>query len=145
MNLTENLLSSWLRLTTIIDNERIVSEMPYNETIVCNILYRHMLEQTDSLLTATDLCQRTHMVKSLMNRTLNSMEEQNLIERIRSNEDKRKVYIKLNENALEGYLKQHSQILELIDCMIQKFGKEKAIEIMNIFDAISDIASEVIK
>lgn len=145
MNLTENLLSSWLRLTTIIDNERIVSEMPYNETIVCNILYRHMLEHSESLLTATDLCQHTHMVKSLMNRTLNSMEEQGLIERIRSNEDKRKVYIRLNENALEGYLKQHSQILELIDCMIQKFGKEKAIEIMNIFDAISDIASEVIK
>ncbi len=38
--MNEELLEAWLRLSTILCNDRIVSEMPYNEALICNILHR---------------------------------------------------------------------------------------------------------
>ena len=35
----EALLTTWLRLSTSISNNRFVSEMSYNESLVCSILY----------------------------------------------------------------------------------------------------------
>lgn len=140
----EQLLSAWLRLTTTISNERIVSKMSFNESLVCHILYRHEQQNPKHLLTATDLCEKTKMVKSLMNRTLNSMEAKGMIQRIRSLQDKRHVFIQLNMQAMDLYLIQHAQVLELIDKIVAKFGKEKAREIYEIFETISDIAQEVI-
>ena len=70
-SLNENLLNAWLRLSTSINNPRIVSEMTYNESLVCNILYNH----SESEITATDLCNATKMLKSQMNRTLNQLEK----------------------------------------------------------------------
>ena len=36
--LSEALLTSWLRLSTSINNSRLVSTMSYNESLVCNLL-----------------------------------------------------------------------------------------------------------
>lgn len=143
-DVNENLLSAWLRLTTTISNERIVSKMPFNESLICNILYRQAKQDPQKHLTATDLCARTRMLKSLMNRTLNNMEKKELIHRTRSTEDKRHVLIELNMQKADTYLAQHTQILNLIDEIVKKFGKEKAMEIYRIFEEVSDIAQEVI-
>ena len=83
----EELLESWLQLTGSINNERIVSKMPYNEVLICRILYRNRSRK----ITATDLCEITKMQKSQMNRTLTSMEDKNIITRNRSEDDKRKI------------------------------------------------------
>lgn len=143
-SVNELLLNSWIRLTTAISNERIVSDMPYNEAIICNILYRNH-RQGGKRLTATDLCQETKMLKSLMNRTLNSMEEKNIIHRERSTTDKRNVYIELNEDKIDIYLTQHSKILKLIDTLIDKYGKENGMKVYQLFEEISEIAEEVLK
>ena len=37
--LNEQILDAWIHLTTAINNERIVSEMPLNEALICRILY----------------------------------------------------------------------------------------------------------
>lgn len=34
----ESLLDAWISLTTIINNDRLVSVLPYNEAVVCRIL-----------------------------------------------------------------------------------------------------------
>ena len=37
----EQILDAWIHLTTAINNERIVSEMPLNEALICRILYKN--------------------------------------------------------------------------------------------------------
>lgn len=73
-NLHESLLNSWLRLSTSINNARLVSEMTYNESLICNILYNQS-KTVNKYLTATDLCRMTNMLKSQMNRTLTQLEK----------------------------------------------------------------------
>ncbi|MDO4331542.1 MAG: MarR family transcriptional regulator [Eubacteriales bacterium] len=143
--LNEELLGAWLQLSTTIINNKVVSDMPYNESLICNILYRNQLQNPQQKLTATDLCNETKMLKSQMNRTLNQMEEKKLIIRERSDRDKRQVFVTLDMDNAASYQQQHEKILQLADAIIEKTGQEKALEIISLFKSISSIAEGIIK
>lgn len=145
MQLNEALLSAWLRLSTSINNSRVVSEMSYNESLICNILYRNATENPEQHLTATDLCRESRILKSQMNRILSQLEKKNLITRERSPEDKRKVFVRLTSGMSNTYLKQHDQILQLMDTIIEKLGEDQAKDVIRSLNGISDVADEVIK
>lgn len=143
-SICEEVLNAWLKLSTSICNERIVPDMPYNETLICRILYRNQEEHPEKQITATDLCNETHMLKSLMNRTLNCMEEKGLIFRHRSEKDRRQVLVSLNMEMVHIYERQHQKILDFVDTLLDKLGREKADEIIRIFTLISNTAEEVL-
>lgn len=141
--LNETLLASWLRLSTSVNNSRFVSEMSYNESLVCNILYRHQMIAPEVQLTATDLCQMTKIIKSQMNRVLNQLEKKNLITRIRSTIDKRQVFVSFNLEKAKTYERQHQQILEVLDHIIEELGPKKVEEAIVLFEKVSDIADRL--
>jgi DNA-binding MarR family transcriptional regulator len=143
--LKEEMLASWVKLSIAVSSERIVSELTYNESLICNILYRQQLEHAGQYLTATDLCRETKMLKSLMNRTLNSMEEKQLILRERSHVDKRQIFIRLNPEQQAVYEAQHEQILQIIEKIIEKTGREKAEEAVALFELMADSVKDIIK
>ena len=139
----EELLSAWLRLSTVIDNERIVSELSFNESLICNILYHNMVQDPERELTATDLCQETRMLKSLMNRTLASMEEKGIIVRERSKKDKRRVFIRLDVQKAQIYQKQHQKILKQIDLLMERLGEEKSTQLIELLNLTANKAEGV--
>ena len=143
-NINEKVLGAWLKLSTTICNERIVSELPYNETLICGILHRNAVENPDKPITATELCEKTNIQKSQMNRTLNSMEEKGLIIRKRSAKDKRQVFVSMNMENAAVYEKQHKKVLDIVDTVLERVGKEKAEEIIQLFTLISKKAKEVV-
>lgn len=124
--LDEALLDAWLRVSTSINNSRLVSELSFNESLICNLLYKSMLENPEYRMTATDLCIEMKMQKSLMNRTLNQLESKGVITRERSTQDKRRVHIYLNLEQSKQYELQHEKILGLINGIIQELGEKKA-------------------
>lgn len=144
-HLNEELLHAWLRVSTSIVNSRIVSELSYNETLVCNALYRNMMEQGEKPLTATDLCGKTNMLKSQMNRTLNLLEVKGLIARQRSTEDKRQVFVMFKKDRADAYEAQHARILTLLDGIINELGAEKTEETVRNLLQIADIADGILK
>lgn len=141
--LNETLLSSWIRLSNSVCNQKLSSEMPYKESLICGILYRHTITHPDTLLTATDLCQIAHMQKSQMNRTLTSMEAKHVIQRERSTKDRRRIFVSLNEDQLGKYHEQHRNLLEMIDKLIVKIGISRAQEAVSLLDSISLYAKEI--
>ena len=143
-NMNEALLSAWLRLSRAICNDRIVSEMPLNESLLCNAIYRSLREDPARPITATWLCSELKMQKSLMNRTLTSLEEKEIISRTRADDDKRNVYIYLNQEHAAIYEGQHERILKLVDTLLDKMGWDKAEDILKIFHMIADAAEEII-
>ena len=140
----EELLSAWLRVSTSIVNSRLVSDLPYNEALVCNVLYQNSCQKNSQLLTATDLCNKTNMLKSQMNRTLNLLEEKNLIKRQRSESDKRQVYIYFNIDDAQIYKMQHEKVLSLIDEIIVQFGDGKTKAVIDALTDVADIADTII-
>lgn len=142
-SMNEALLQAWLRLTTSIVNSRIVPDMTYNESLVCNILYNHSLHSQDKL-TATHLCRMTNMLKSQMNRTLNHLEERGLITRERSTQDKRHVFVTMNLESSSAYIAQHQKILSALDAMIERLGPERTRQAIEIFTFAADNADSLL-
>lgn len=123
--LSEALLEGWLHMTSTIWNERLVTAMTYNESLVCNILYKYR-NIPEKAVTATELCRKLRIHKPQMNVILNKLEKAGIVERIRSSKDKRSVYIFLTEKGIPLYEKAHREILRLPEAMIERLGAEKA-------------------
>lgn len=141
--MNEVLLNAWLRLSTSINNARLVSEMTFNESLICNILYNHSKSDDGSIITATDLCNMTNMLKSQMNRTLNQLEKKNMITRERSTVDKRQIIITMNLEQCHTYENQHQKILSILDEVINQLGYEKTQDTIHTLNRISDIANHL--
>ena len=119
----ERLLSAWLTLSSTLWNERIVTGMTFNEAFVCNLLSRQDAAQP---LTATDLCQRTKLLKSQMNKLLTTLENKGYITRTRSSEDKRVIFIALTESGEAAYLAEHAHVEAIVSQLIAQIGEDKA-------------------
>ncbi len=143
--INEELLQAWLNISMAINNDRISLDLPYNESLICHLLYRHHLQQSEQWLTATDLCRMTKMQKSQMNRTLTCMEKKGLIVRERSTSDKRQIHVKLELGQMDIYEKQHEKVLQIIDELVTTIGKEKAEDALALFRLIADAAGKVIQ
>ncbi|MDO5400782.1 MAG: MarR family transcriptional regulator [Eubacteriales bacterium] len=137
---TELLLDSYLRFSTAISNERVVSELPYNEALICNLLYRRFPQTC----TATELCDQTRMQKSQMARTLNEMEEKRLIVRSRSREDRRQVAVALNREGADAFFRQHSRTLALVQAISEKMAPDRVQALARLLDEAADAAREVL-
>lgn len=122
--LSEELLDGWLSMSMAICNERLVSVMTYNESMVCNLLYKQRAEKGEPP-TATALCAKLQIRKPQMNVILNRLEASGIIERIRSSEDKRKIHIRLTAKGIPVYEAAHREILRLPEMLISRLGEDK--------------------
>lgn len=132
--ISEKLLDAWLSISSTVWNRRVVSTMTFNEIYVCNLLKN----QRGEPLTATALCERTRLYKSQMNKVLNSLEEKGFIQRVRSSEDKRFVFIEITESGLEQYMKEHEDIMTMIDALVDMIGEGRAEETAGAVKEISE-------
>lgn len=142
-NLNEALLEAWLRVSTSVNNSRLVSELSFNESLICNLLYKNMQEHSAQQLTATDLCAETKMQKSLMNRTLNQLEAKGMITKERSAKDKRRIHIYLNLEQIRNYELQHEKILSLINDIILELGEEQTLTAITTLNSIAQAANKL--
>lgn len=144
-NLNEKLLNAWLTLSSVVNNERIVSSIPFNEAHVCNLLYRQRMENPGIFLTATELCARTRMLKSQMNKVLASLERQNMITRFRAPDDRRKAYIQLVEENLPRFEAVHARSIALVDCAIRQLGAGPAQQLAELLLRVANYVDETLQ
>ncbi len=137
---SEQILSAWLKMTMIINNDKLTETLPFNEAMICRYLY----ENRNTNVIASQLCEWMHMKKSQMNRTLTNMENKKLIQRIRNVEDKRQIFIVLNDEMIDVYQKQHQKILRIVDDICKELGDEKTEEILSMFSLVANIAENKI-
>lgn len=116
--LNEELLSVWLQLTNVIDNHRLADGMPFNEALVCGLL-------AGGCRTAGDLCAETRILKSQMTAILRSLEAKGIIQRQRSQQDRRCYELRLLPEGYTRYAGGHRQALALVDRLIDAMGEEK--------------------
>jgi len=121
----EELLQAWIDMSLHIRGNRLVSGLSFNEIVICRILYTRQLEGGDPV-TATELCTRMHLLKSQINKLLTSLEKQGMIERIRSENDRRKMELRLKPGAEQVYLNAHARILKIMEHVCSDMGEESA-------------------
>lgn len=139
----EELLAAWLKMTSSVRNDRVVAAMSFNEIHICNLLYRARA-MGEEPLTATDLCQKTGLLKSQMNKVLTALEKRGMIIRERSGQDKRRILIELNEEKLSIYETEHQRILDFVDQLMEQLGEEDTKETIRLLNSISDKVKTII-
>lgn len=122
----EALLRAWLGLTAAVCNRRMVTGLTFNEAVVCNHLLHQQASDPTSPLTATDLCEKTSLLKSQMNSVLSSLEAQGYLKRQRSQGDRRQVFLTLTEDGAEAYQQAHRQASALLGELVSQIGVETA-------------------
>lgn len=144
MELSEDLLEGWLRMSMTIWNERLVKAMTYNESMVCNLLYKKYKTDGEPL-TATYLCEKLQIRKPQMNVILNGLEKDGMIMRSRSQNDKRNVEIVLTEKGVPVYEKAHAEILRLPEALITRMGEQKSRILADMMHEVADCFMDVMK
>lgn len=130
--LEEELLSVWLRLTSVIDNQRLAAArsipeggapLPFNEAMVCGLLAQ--AQARGRCLTASDLCRQTRILKSQMNAILRSLEQKGALSRRRSDRDRRQIELRLLPAGMARYQEGHQRVRTLAGRLISEMGEEK--------------------
>lgn len=123
--LTESLLDAWLKLSSVVSNNRLVHGLSFNEAFVLNLLYKQQMGGGEKKLTATDLCRQTHTLKSQMNAILTSLEKKQLILRHRSREDRRQLEVEIHPEGMDTFMECHERSLALVEGVLKKVGLEE--------------------
>ena len=134
----ENLLSAWVSLSGILKNTRITKGLMYNEATVMLMLYKRYCEDGVGLVSVKEIIQKTKMLKSLVNRTVNSLSEKGLLERVEASGDKRMVYVKCVEAKLDVFLQVHNSSLEVAQNIIDIIGEEDTDSFVRIVKKIEE-------
>lgn len=140
----ERFLMAWLRISSTVSNERIVSDLSFNEALVCDVLYYGNLLKMTQKWTATDLCKLTHMHKTLMNRTIKSLEKKKIILREPDDDDKRRYFVQINPENFEVFLAVHENSMKLVRQVTESIGQEKTEAAIEIFHNISETVDQVL-
>ena len=143
--LQEQLLDAWLKLSSVISNNRLVSGFSFNEAFVLNLLYKQYERDSERKLTATDLCRKTNILKSQMNAILTSLEKKGMIFRRRSGEDRRQLEVELNPEGLEHFIACHERSLHLVDGLMQRVGEEEVKQTVTLLNAMAECFKDVQK
>jgi len=141
--LNEELLYAWLRLGAVIDNQRLVSDLPFNEAMVCGILLQ--AQESGRTLTASDLCVQTRILKSQMNAILQSLEKKGYLLRQRSRSDLRRVELSLLPAGIDCYRRSHRQTLALVDRLIDSMGQDTVKSLVPLLIQAADSFDKILK
>ena len=124
-DLDEELITAWVQLTRIKKNTRITKGLVYNESIVMLVAYRQYLTDGEGIVSFKELVRETRMLKSLVNRTIDSLVEKNMLMRCEG-KDKRTTFVKLIPENLGTYLAVHQESLTLARNVRKLIGDEDA-------------------
>ena len=142
--LSEELIRIWLRISGVMKNNRLIASMTFNEIYVCNILYQQK-QSNSALLTATDVGLKMKLLKSQMNKVLNSLEKRGILRRFRSTEDKRKIYLELVDENISIYLEEHERVLKMLEQLILTLGEEKIQQVITLMTEVTDSMEMIIE
>ncbi len=132
--LDEALITAWVALTGALKNTRITRGLNYNEAIVMNIAY-HEYCNGERYTSFKSIVSKTKMLKSLVNRTIDSLVKKNLLERC-DGEDKRTTFVRPVKENLQVFLHVHEQSLALAHAAIGLIGEEDARTFVRISECI---------
>ena len=134
--LEEQLITAWVRLTGIFKNTRITKGMVYNEAIVMLVAYNRYREDGKGLVSFKEIVSETRMLKSLVNRTIDSLVAKGYLTRCEG-KDKRTTFVRIVPENIGGFLEVHAHSLELARNMMQIIGTEDAEAFVRISDKIA--------
>lgn len=123
---SERLIDAWIQLSGMLKKTKMTQGLAYNEATVMRLLYQRFCEDGKGIISIKEITEKTKMLKSLVNRTLKSLEYKGLLKRCDVKGDKRLAYVSCVAEKLEIFLDVHEASLKMAGYIIEIIGKEDA-------------------
>lgn len=120
--LEEQVLGAWISLNGLLKDSLMTQGLTYNEAIVMNLVYNNH-QKGEKETSTQELIAATGFLKSLMNRTINSLCQQGFLEK---HKDGRNLFVSIIEAKLPDFLKVHEHSLSLTHDIIKIIGTDDA-------------------
>lgn len=134
--LEEKLLDAWIGLNGMFKDSRMTKELTYNEAIVMKVVFdQYRLDQVGRT-SMQQILEETRLLKSLLNRTVRSLEEKGLLVRERDAKDQRRVYVRPDPQKLETFLSVHEESISKIKKIMDLVGEEDARTFIRIYEKL---------
>lgn len=124
--LPEELVSAWIGLNGLLKDSRVTREMTYNEAVVMKLVYDQYRADGVGRTAVKTIVQRTNMLKSLVNRTVNALCQKGYLVKERGEEDARSLFVRPVEERLGDFLRVHETSLDLARQIIRVIGQRDA-------------------
>lgn len=134
--LREQVLRAWVGLTGMIKNNRMTSGLTYNEAIVLMYAYEQYQKDGVGIIAIKELVKKTHMLKSLVNRTVDALEEQGYLVKTKGDTDGRTVFVRLSSEKLVDFMQVHDHSLQVVGRVIDLIGEEDAKAFVRIYEKV---------
>lgn len=134
--LDEKLILAWVRLTGALKNTRITHGMIYNEAVVMMLAYNRYREDGEGLVSFREIVEETGMLKSLVNRTIDSLVKKGFLIRTEG-ADKRTTFVRPNGENIAPFLAVHNQSRALAQEIASIIGEEDARAFVRISEKVA--------
>lgn len=130
--LEEQVLGAWIGLNGLLKDSLMTEGLTYNEAIVMNLVYNNY--QNGNELTSTQqLITKTGFLKSLMNRTINSLCSQGFLQKHKNG---RNLFVSVVKEKLPDFLKIHEHSLKITHDIIEIIGTEGALRFVSLCEQV---------
>ncbi len=135
--LREQILRAWVGLTGVIKNNRMTSGLTYNEAIVLMYAYEQFQKDGVGEIAVKEIIQKTHMLKSLVNRTVDALEQQGYLQKTKGDTDGRTVFVRIAAEKLPEFMEVHNHSLAIVDRAVRLIGEEDAKAFVRIYEKLA--------
>lgn len=137
LELEERLLSAWIGIHGILKASRITEGLTYNEAVIMKLVYDQYKKDGVGRTAVSRIVEETHMLKSLVNRTINSLCTKGYLCRERDPKDARRLAVCPSLDRLPDFLTVHRQSLKLAQTIIDLIGPEDAARFVRMYEKLS--------
>lgn len=141
--LDEQVLSAWIRLNSVLKDSRMTKDLTYNEAIVMNLVYERYVQDPTARVSIKAITRETNMLKSQINRTINSLCEQGFLTKQRDTEDGRNLFVAPIPEKLPDFLAVHAHSLAMVQTVIEAIGEEDARTFVSISERVVQAESQI--
>ena len=135
--LEERLLGAWIGIQGMLKSSRITEKLTYNEAIIMKLVYDQYKKDGAGCTAVSRIVAETHMLKSLVNRTITSLCSQGYLRRERDSRDARRLVVYRIADRLPDFLSVHEQYRELARTIIGLIGWEDAQRFIGMYEKLS--------
>lgn len=135
-DIRERLLTAWIGINSLFKDSRMTRELTYNEAIVMKLVYDQYRADGEGRTAVRSILKRTHMLKSMVNRTIDSLCAQGYLVKERDERDARALRVRPVPQRLGGFLAIHQRSLDIVQAVIDVIGPEDAEEFARICEKL---------
>lgn len=142
-DLEERVLTAWIGLNGLLKDSQMTQGLTYNEAVTMKLVYDRYRADGEGRTPVQYIIRQTRMLKSQVNRTLNTLCAQGYLVKERDAEDARILFVRPVPDRLVDFLTVHRRSLSIVQAIIHIIGEADAAEFVRICGKLSAAAPEL--